>query len=170
LATKKYKDQSKFSSSSLLFDQPLTTPTTMMQISETILLFASAAVTLVSGLFCLISLVTPRWNILTGLFCTGCSTPSAGLSIVALLSLMLTVVVLALFALKKLPKSIRALALGMLFLATMFTLAAHAAYFDDYTGYSYKLMVFANFLCYMASLLVAFWLGGSYAAAIVQDN
>ena len=141
-----------------------------MQISETVLLFASAIVTVVSGLFCLISLATPRWNILTGLFCTGCSSPSAGLSIVALISLMLTAVVLALFALKKLPKSIRALALGMLFLATIFTLSAHAAYFEVFTGYSYKLMVFAHFLCYLASLLVAFWLGGSYATAIVQDN
>lgn len=141
-----------------------------MQISETVLLFASAVVTLVSGLFCLISLATPHWNILTGLFCADCSSPSAGLSVVALISLLLTAVVLVLFALKKLPKSLRALALGMLFLATIFTLSSHAAYYDAFTGYSYKLMVFAHFLCYLASLLVAFWLGGSYATAIVQDN
>lgn len=141
-----------------------------MQITETILLIITVVVSAVAALFCVISLATPRWFGYAGLYCTGCPSASAGLSIVALVLLIIAILVLILFALKILPKSIRALSLLILFLATIFTLAAYASYFDKGTGYSFKLMVFAHFLCYIASLLVTFWLGGSYATAVVVPS
>jgi hypothetical protein len=141
-----------------------------MQITETILLIITAGITALSALFCVISLATPRWGGSWGLYCTGCSTASAGLSVVAFILLIVAVLTLVLFALRILPKSIRALSFLILFIATMFTLAAYAAYFDRGTGYSYKLMVVAHFFCYIASLLTTFWLGGSYATTVVTPN
>ncbi|CAF5112243.1 unnamed protein product, partial [Rotaria sp. Silwood1] len=120
--------------------------------------------------FCIISLATPGWVLKYGLFCSGCSTPSAGLSIVAFILLMAAIVVLLLLIIRILPKTIRILSLIVLFLGTIFTLASFAAYLDAGTGYSYKLMVVAHFLCYVASLVVAFWLGGSYGTTIAPTN
>ncbi|CAF0963028.1 unnamed protein product [Rotaria sordida] len=142
-----------------------------MQISETILLIITAVVTAISALFCIISLATSRWTLTYGLFCSGCPTATpAGLSIVAFILLIAAIVILLLLICRLLPKAIRILSFIILFLGTIFTLASYAAYFHAATGYSYKLMVVAHFLCYVASLLVAFWLGGSYATTIAPAN
>ena len=138
-----------------------------MEITERLLLLITAIIAASAAFFCMISLATPRWSFLSGLYCKGCPTAPAGLSIVALIFLIALVLVLILIILKILPKSIRFVCFLIIFLATVFTLAAHASYFDMVTGYSYKLMVFAHFLCYIASILTAFWLGGSYAATVV---
>jgi len=141
-----------------------------MQVNETVLLIITAVITAIAALVCVISLATPRWTIFGGLYCTGCPTAPAGLSIIAFILLIAAILILILFALKILPKSIRALSLLILFLATIFTLSAHASFFDSGTGYSYKLMVFAHFLSYIASLFATFWLGGSYAITVVTPN
>ncbi|CAF1288264.1 unnamed protein product [Rotaria magnacalcarata] len=141
-----------------------------MQISETILLIITMVITVISALFCIISLATPRWTTFYGLFCTGCSTSSAGLSVVALILLVASIIVLLLCIIRILPKSTRILSLVVLFIASIFTLASFAAYYDSIAGYSYNLMVVAHFLCYAASILTAFWLGTSYTGAITQEN
>lgn len=141
-----------------------------MQITETILLIITAVITAISALFCLISLATSRWAGYFGLYCTGCPTASAGLSIIAFILLLVAIFILILFALRILPKSIRVLSFLILFFATIFTLSSYASYFDKSTGYSFKLMVAAHFLCYIASLLTTFWLGGSYATTVVTPN
>ncbi|CAF1213956.1 unnamed protein product [Adineta steineri] len=140
-----------------------------MQVSEKILLIVSAIVAAISALFCIIGLTTPAWTLNYGLWCSYCpSSPSQGLSIVAFILLVISVIVLVLFLLKVLPKSIRIVVLIVLVLAGIFTLAAFAAYFDGSTGYSYKLMVVAHFLCYIASVVAAFWLGATYSENIGQ--
>ena len=139
-----------------------------MHITETTLLIAITAVTVASTVFGLVSLATPRWSTFFGLFCQDCSSVTAGLSIAACLLLIAAVLVLILMATRILVRSLRWLACLTLFLGTIFTLAAYASYFDVYAGYSFKLMVVAHFLSYVASLLVSFWLGGSYAAILVD--
>ena len=142
-----------------------------MQISEKILLLVTTAITAFAALFCVIGLASPAWTGPCGLFTAGCpSTPSGGLSIIAFLLLIAAVVVLVLSLLKVLPGSIRAVCLIILFLAGIFTLSAFAAYFNAGSGYSYRLMVVAHFLCYVASIIAAFWLGASYTAHITQAN
>ncbi|UJR37314.1 hypothetical protein I4U23_030022 [Adineta vaga] len=141
-----------------------------MQISEKLLLIITAIVTALSAFFCVIGLATPRWSIASGLFCAGCSTSSSGLSIIAFLLLVASVVILGLFILRILPPSIRIICLIVLFLANIFTLSTFAAYVNAITGYSYKLMVFAHFLCYVASILAAFWLGTTYTTNVTQTN
>lgn len=141
-----------------------------MQIKETLLLIITAIITGFAAFFCLISLVTPRWTVFEGLFCNNCPTAPVGLSIIAFILLIIAIVILALFALKILPESIRVLSIIILFIATIFTLASYASYFDSWAGYSFKLMVFAHFLCYIASLLATFWLGSSYATTVVTPN
>jgi hypothetical protein len=141
-----------------------------MQISERVLLIVAAIITAISALFCIIALATPRWTTTYGLYCSSCSTPSSGLSIVAFILLIAALLVLLLFICRFLPKSTRILALIVLFLGNIFTLASYASYFDALAGYSYKLMVVAHFFCYIASLLTAFWLGGSYATTITQPD
>ena len=139
-----------------------------MHITETRLLIVITVVTAASTVFGLISLATPRWSTYFGLFCQDCSTLTAGLSIAACFLLVSAVPVLILMTTRILLRSLRLLPCLALFLSTIFTLAAYASYFDVYAGYSFKLMVVAHFLCYVASLLAAFWLGGSYAAVIVD--
>jgi hypothetical protein len=141
-----------------------------MQLSESILLFITAVITAISAFFCLIALATPRWSLAFGLFCHYCPTPPGGLSIVAFILLLAAVVILLLFALRILPKSLRVTSLLVLFLATIFTMSAYASYVDSGTGYSFKLMIFSHFLCYIASLLAAFWLGGSYGTSVVTPT
>jgi hypothetical protein len=143
-----------------------------MEISERILLIITAVITSISALFCIISLATPRWTLTSGLFCAGCSIPSAGLSIVAFILLIAALAILFLLACGILSKSTRILSMIVLFLATIFTLASYASFLDalSASGYSYKLMVVAHFLCYVASLITAFWLGGSYTGTITQSN
>jgi len=141
-----------------------------MQVNETVLLIITAVIRAIAALFCVISLATPRWTNAADLFCTPCTTAPAGLSIIAFILLIAAIIILILFVLKILPKSIRALSLLILFLATMFILSAYASFFNSVTGYSYKLMVFGHFLCYIASLLATFWLGGSYPITAVTPN
>lgn len=138
-----------------------------MHISERLLQLITAAIAATAAFFCVISLATPRWGFLSGLYCVGCPTAPAGLSVVALILLIAIVLILILIVLRILPQSIRLLCLLVIVVATMFTLAAHASYFNDFSGYSYKLMVLAHFLSYIASLMIAYWIGGSYAATVV---
>jgi hypothetical protein len=141
-----------------------------MQISERILLIITAVTTAISALFCVIALATPRWSLISGLYCSGCPTASAGLSIVAFILLVIAAVVIFLFVFRILPNSTRVLSIIVLFIASIFTLSSFAAYWDAYSGYSYKLMVVAHFLCYTASLMAAFWLGTSYVTTITRPN
>ena len=133
-----------------------------MQISERILLIVAAVITAISALFCVISLATPRWSLAFGLYCSGCSIPAAGLAIVAFILLIAATAVLVLFIGRILPNSVRLLSIVILFLGAIFTLASFASFWDAMSGYSYKLMVVSNFLCYIASIITAFWLGGGY--------
>jgi hypothetical protein len=141
-----------------------------MQVTEKVLLIITAVITAISTLFCVISLGTSSWSGMAGLYCRGCGTASSGLAIVAFLLLVASVVILILLSLSILPKSIRFLSFLILFLATIFTLATYAAYFNNSSGYSYKLMVIAHFLSYVASLITAFWLGGSYVTTVVAAD
>jgi hypothetical protein len=141
-----------------------------MQISETILLMITAAITAISALFCVIALATPRWTLLSGLYCSNCSVPSSGLSIVAFILLVAATVLILLFICRVLPNATRGLSLIVLFLGGIFTLASFASFWDSASGYSYKLMVVSNFLCYIASILAAFWLGGSYGTSITRPT
>lgn len=133
-----------------------------MQVNERILLIIAAFITAISALFCIISLATPRWSLISGLYCSGCSVPASGLAIVAFILLIIATVVLILYTGRILPNSLRLLSIIILFLGTIFTLASFASYWDAISGYSYKLMVVSNFLCYIASIITAFWLGGGY--------
>lgn len=142
-----------------------------MQISESLLLIITAVITTVSALFCVISLATSSWTIAgTGLFCTGCPSSSAGLAVVAFIIIIAVTAMLILYVVKILPSSLRIVTLFLLFVASIFTMSSYAAYFHSGTGYSYRLMVVTHFFCYVASLLVTFWLGGSYGANIIQAN
>lgn len=146
-----------------------------MPISEKILLIITAAITAISALFCVISLATPNWTgsvlgVSYGLYCTGCPTASGGLAIVGFILLIAATVIVVLFIFGVLPKSVRVIALLVLFIASIFTLATFAAYVNASSGYSYKLMVVAHFFCYVASLIAAFWLGGSYNTVVTQSN
>jgi hypothetical protein len=62
------------------------------------------------------------------------------------------------------------LSILVLFLASIFTLSSFAAFWDSSSGYSYKLMVVAHFLCYIASVIAAFWLGTSHETLIARPN
>jgi len=141
-----------------------------MQVTEKVLLIITAVITAISTLFCVISLGTSSWPGMIGLYCRGCGTASSGLAIVAFLLLVASVVILILLALSIFPKSLRFFSFLILFLATIFTLATYAAYFNKISGYSFKLMVIAHFLSYVASLITAFWLGGSYATTVVAPD
>ncbi len=147
-----------------------------MQFTETILLIIAAIITAGSTFFCLIGLATPGWYGYgywygsVGLYCSNCAKAPAALAIIALLLLIVGIVILVLFIIKILPKSIRVLSLLILFLATIFTLATFTSTVDSATGYSFKLMVFAHFLAYVATILVAFWLGGSYGTTVVTPT
>ncbi|CAF0771927.1 unnamed protein product [Adineta ricciae] len=140
-----------------------------MQITEKILLLITAAITTIAALFCVISLSTSGWPAIgsIGLFCRGCPSTPAGLSIIAFILLIIAIVVLILFVLNVLPKLLRSVAFGVLFLATIFTLSAYTSFVDPAVGYSFKLMVTAHFFTYVASFFTAFWLGGSYATRVV---
>jgi hypothetical protein len=141
-----------------------------MQISETILLIIVAVTTAISALFCIIALATPNWMLSLGLYCSGCSQPSSGLSIVAFILLVLATVLIFLFVCRILPNSLRVISLLVLFVASIFTLASFASYYNSLSGYSYKLMVVAHFFCYVAAIIAAFWLGGSYVTSITRPN
>ncbi|UJR08923.1 hypothetical protein I4U23_013175 [Adineta vaga] len=141
-----------------------------MQITEKILLLITAVITTIAALFCVISLGTSNWTAPYGLFCNICPSAPAGLSVIAFILLLASILILTLLALSIFPKSLRAMAFGGLFSATIFTLAAYTSYVDPIIGYSFKLMVVAHFLCYIASLFTAFWLGGSYATRVVTPD
>lgn len=144
-----------------------------MPISERILLFVTAAITVIAALFCVIGLATTSWAGSCGLFNapSGCrSTSSGALAIISFLLLMAAVIILLLLAVKILPASIRAVCLIVLFVAGIFTLSTITAYFHSSTGYSYRLVVVAHFLCYVASIAAAFWLGASYTTHVQQSN
>ena len=143
-----------------------------MQVTETILLIITVVITAGATFFCLIALATPGWSAYGGinLYCSVCPKAPAALSIIAFFLLIGGVVFLILFLIKLLPKSIRILSLIILFLAIMFTLAAFASYVDAGTGYSFKLMVFAHFLSFVATIIAAFWLGGSYGTTVVAPT
>ena len=143
-----------------------------MQISERILLIVAAVVTAMSALFCIIALATPNWLAVsgTGLYCSGCSVPASGLAIVAFILLIAATCVLILFLARIIPTSLRLLSIILLFLAAIFTLATFASYSDSSAGYSYKLMVVANFFCYISSIITAFWLGGGYVATPTRQT
>lgn len=142
-----------------------------MQINERILLIIAAVVTAISALFCIIALATPNWTTMIGLYCSGCSIPASGLAIVAFILLIAATCVLILFLARILPTALRPVAILILFLAAIFTLATFASFWNAISGYSYKLMVVANFLCYIASIITAFWLGGGgYVATVARTT
>jgi hypothetical protein len=139
-----------------------------MEIQETPLLITTAIVTAISALFCIISLATPYWSLYAGLYCSGCSTAASGLSIIAFILLVAATVLLSLYICRILPGSTRFISLVLLFIAGICTLASFASYWDSISGYSYKLMVVSNVLCYIASILAAFWLGGLHISSMRQ--
>jgi hypothetical protein len=140
----------------------------MIQLTQKHILFILGGITIAAELFCLISIVTKEWTMFyKELFCSECPKAAGPLSIIALLILLSAIVLIILLAIDKLPAMFRASIFGALLLGTIFTLAAYTSVTDQYTGFSFKLMIVAHFFCYMASQLAAFWLGGFYAATFI---
>ena len=136
-----------------------------MAISGRILFVAGIAITAISALFCIIGLATKGWVNEQlggrGIFCSGdgCNRAPAALSIISFIILIVTVVTLVLQMLDILRGVLRYIPTLILFIATIFLLAAFTSFFKDTVGYSFNLMVAAHFFSYVALTVMAYWLG-----------
>jgi len=135
-----------------------------MKLSESTTLVITTIITSFAALFALIGLTTRKWLITGyGLWnCNDvCSPLTATLTIVALLSLVASVVLLVLFLIHLFPRNLRVIPLGLLILATLFLLIATASYLRHFQviGYSFELIVTAHSFAFFATILLAFWFG-----------
>jgi hypothetical protein len=140
-----------------------------MRITGRVLVLSAIIVTAVSALFCIISLATKGWIITPvgsiGLFCNGCYTPPAALSIISFILLIVSIIALVLQMFDILHGALRYVPILILFVATFFLLATFTSYVEKQLGYSYDLMAVAHFFSYVALALTAYWLGQSDAAS-----
>lgn len=136
----------------------------MIKWDESTALIVITIITGIAALFTLIGLATPKWlSSGFGLWnCKHvCSTSSAILTILALLFLVTAVVLLVLLLLRLFPRYFRLLPLALLAIATLFLLISTANYLRHFgiVSYSFELVVTAHALAFIASIMVAFWLG-----------
>lgn len=135
-----------------------------MSIKESLLLVASAVVAAIAIAFAAVGLATPRWlDDGRGLWnCDSvCTTTGAVLAIMGLAFLTVSLLSMIILLVGLLPHRFRLIPLVLLILATVFLLATPAGYLRSLgkIGYSFELMVVAHALAYLASVLLAFWLG-----------
>jgi hypothetical protein len=135
-----------------------------MKLSDSTILTTATVISGFAGLFALIGLTTPKWlRRGYGLWnCNNvCSSSAAALAILGLLFLTISVVLLIILLMRLLPRKLRSLPLGLLVVGTLFLLAATASYLRHFnvTDYSFELMVTAHAFSFLASVLLAFWLG-----------
>lgn len=137
-----------------------------MRISGRILVLSAIIITVVSALFCIIGLSTKGWGGGIGLFCSGCYKPTAALSVISFILLIVSIIALVLQMFDILNGVLRYVPILILFIATLFLLATFASYLGRFTtGYSYNLMVVAHFFSYVALAVTAYWLGQSDASS-----
>jgi len=135
-----------------------------MKISQSTTLVITTIITSVAALFALIGLTTPKWiKPGYGLWnCENvCSPSTAILTIVALLSLVASVILLVMFLIHLFPRNLRFIPLGLLIIATLFLIIATATYLRHFQiiGYSFELIITAHAFAFFASVLFAFWFG-----------
>ena len=135
-----------------------------MKLIESVILITATVLATLAALFTLIGLTTPRWlRYGIGLWnCNNiCSSWAATLTILAFICLIVGVASLILFVIRLLPNVLRSLPVILLVVATLFLLTAKASYLRKLrvVGYSYDLMVAAHGFAFIASTLLAFWLG-----------
>ena len=135
-----------------------------MKLSDSTILVTIAVITGIGALLTLIGLATPKWSKGGyGLWnCNDvCSSSAAALTILALLFLVISVVLLVTLVIHLFPRKLRIIPLGLLVIATLSLLAAKASYLHHFRliGYSFKLIVAAHTFTFVASVLLAFWLG-----------
>ena len=135
-----------------------------MKLSESTTLIITTIITSVAALFALIGLTTPKWiRSGYGLWnCDNvCSPATAALTIIALLSLVVSVVLLVMFLINLFPRNLRFIPLGLLIIATLFLLIATATYLRHFQliGYSLELIITAHAFAFLATVLLAFWFG-----------
>jgi hypothetical protein len=136
-----------------------------MRISGRILVLSAIIITVVSALFCIIGLSTKGWSGGIGLFCSGCYKPTAALSVISFILLIVSIIALVLQMFDILNGVLRYVPILILFIATFFLLATFASYLGRFNGYSYNLMVVAHFFSYVALAVTAYWLGQSDASS-----
>lgn len=129
------------------------------------MVLSAVIITAVSALFCIIGLATKGWvyfNVIsdcTGLFNKGCYQPAAALSIISFILLIVSIIALVLQMFDILKGPLRYVPIFILFVASFFLLATFSSYGGQAFGYSYDLIVVAQFLSYVALAVTAYWLG-----------
>jgi len=136
-----------------------------MRITGRILVLSAIIITVVSALFCIIGLSTKGWGGGIGLFCSGCYKPTAALSVISFILLIVSIIALVLQMFDILNGVLRYVPILILFIATLFLLATFASYVARFSSYSYNLMVVAHFFSYVALAVTAYWLGQSDASS-----
>jgi hypothetical protein len=136
-----------------------------MRITGRILVLSAIIITVVSALFCIIGLSTKGWGGGIGLFCSDCYKPTADLSVISFILLIVSIIALVLQMFDILNGVLRYVPIFILFIATLFLLASFASYLGRFSGYSYNLMVVAHFFSYVALAVTAYWLGQSDASS-----
>jgi len=135
-----------------------------MKISQSTTLIITTIITSFAALFALIGLTTSKWiKSGYGLWnCENvCSPSTAILTIIALLSLVASVILLVMFLIDLFPRDLRFIPLGLLIIATLFLIIATATYLRHFQliGYSFELIITAHAFAFFASVLLAFWFG-----------
>ncbi|CAF1431383.1 unnamed protein product [Didymodactylos carnosus] len=134
-----------------------------IRLNENIVLLISGGLTGFSGLLTLIAISTKGWG---GVGVTNFG-PAAGLSIISFLLLCAITAILVVLALKTLPNIVKYVLFILSYIASIFMLGAYGSLFHATVNYSASLLVTAQFFCYTATLLIAFWLGGGLGSDII---
>ena len=142
----------------------------MWKISERLFLIIIATFCLTSFGLAIGSLCTPQWTTFRGLFCKTCSLGAASVLMIAVTLMSISVILLILFILKIVSKSVRFTVFLFLVAANMFFFGTLISMFEDYVGYSFMFLVVAHVLGDIASILIAFWFGGCYFTKIIASH
>ncbi|CAF1303099.1 unnamed protein product [Adineta steineri] len=135
-----------------------------MKLSDSTILTVTTIGAALAALFALIGLTTPKWlRTGYGLWnCNNvCSTPTAVLTVLALIFLVISSILLIILLMRLFPRKLRFIPLGFLIIATLFLLISTATYLRQFrvVGYSFELIVTAHAFAFLASVLLAFWYG-----------
>ncbi|CAF1603191.1 unnamed protein product [Rotaria magnacalcarata] len=135
-----------------------------MKLSDATILTTATFITSIGALLTLIGLTTPRWlKNGYGLWnCRNVCSPSAAtLTVLALIFLVISIVLLIVILVRLLPDKLRLIPLGLLVTATLFLIIATARYLRRFgiIDYSFELITTAHAFAFVASVLLAFWLG-----------
>jgi hypothetical protein len=136
-----------------------------MRLSGRILIIIVTVIVAVSALFCIIGLATKGWSTVgnVGLFCNGCRTAPAALSVISFILLIFTIVTFVLLIFGVLKNVLQIIPFILLFIATIFLLATFTSLVDASKVYSYNLIVVAHFFSYVALAVAAYWYGQTEA-------